>query len=196
MAFPILYSYRRCPYAMRARMALKLAEIGVEIREISLRDKPAHMLQISSKATVPVLVLQDGTVIDESLAIMYWALKKHPLIDHIDASSEALVLENDGVFKQALDAYKYPERQPNLTQQQHRAHGEIFLQKLENLLHENRYLQKNNAFLQLLWIFYSLDHLRPAYKVEFFKLNKVLLDFCEVASRLMPARHCFLMGNQ
>jgi glutathione S-transferase len=153
MAFPILYSYRRCPYAMRARMALKLAEIGVEIREISLRDKPAHMLQVSSKATVPVLVLQDGTVIDESLAIMYWALKKHPLIDHIDASSEALVLENDGVFKQALDAYKYPERQPNLTQQQHRAHGEIFLQKLENLLHENRYLFSTSASLADLAIF-------------------------------------------
>ena len=153
MTLPILYSYRRCPYAMRARIALKLAEIDVEIREISLRDKPAHMLQVSSKATVPVLVLQDGTVIDESLAIMYWALKKHPLINHVDAGSEALVLENDCVFKQALDAYKYPERQPNLMQQQHRAHGELFLQKLENLLHESRYLFSTSLSLADLAIF-------------------------------------------
>ena len=70
---PVLYSYRRCPYAMRARMALKLADIEVEIREVSLRDKPAHLLEISPKATVPVLVLPDGKVIDESLAIMSWA---------------------------------------------------------------------------------------------------------------------------
>ena len=79
MALPILYSYRRCPYAMRARMALKLAEIDVEIREISLREKPAHMLQVSPKGTVPVLVLPDGKVIDESLEIMQWALKTHVL---------------------------------------------------------------------------------------------------------------------
>ena len=64
---------------MRARMALKLAEIDVEIREISLREKPAHMLQVSPKGTVPVLVLPDGKVIDESLEIMQWALKTHVL---------------------------------------------------------------------------------------------------------------------
>ena len=140
MTLPILYSYRRCPYAMRARMALKLANIDVEIREIALRNKPAHMLQVSPKATVPVLVLPDGKVIDESLDIMYWALKEHPLIKGIDANFEALVLENDQVFKRALDAYKYPERQTHLTQLEHRAQGEIFLQKLENLLQKNQYL--------------------------------------------------------
>ena len=76
---PILYSYRRCPYAMRARMALKLANIEVEIREISLRDKPTHMLQISPKATVPVLIFPDGSIIDESLKIMFFlALSKLP----------------------------------------------------------------------------------------------------------------------
>jgi len=72
---PILYSYRRCPYAMRARMALKYAKIAVEIREISLRDKPAHMLAVSPKGTVPVLVLNDEQVIEQSLDIMHWALK-------------------------------------------------------------------------------------------------------------------------
>jgi glutathione S-transferase len=142
---PILYSYRRCPYAMRARMALKLAAIEVEIREISLRDKPAHMLQVSPKATVPVLVLQDGSVIDESLAIMEYALKQSPLQANTHVASRAydfnkLVLENDTSFKQALDAYKYPERHPNKAQMQHRADGEVFLQKLENLLQQKPYL--------------------------------------------------------
>ncbi len=137
---PILYSYRRCPYAMRARMALKLADIEVEIREISLRDKPAHLLEISPKATVPVLILTDGSVIDESLEIMYWALKQHSLQTNIHGPYRALILENDTRFKQALDAYKYPERHPNKTQIQHRADGEVFLQKLENLLSENNYL--------------------------------------------------------
>ncbi|MEQ1767023.1 MAG: glutathione S-transferase N-terminal domain-containing protein, partial [Methylotenera sp.] len=127
MALPILYSYRRCPYAMRARMALKLANIDVEIREISLREKPAHMLQVSPKGTVPVLVLQDGSVIEQSLEIMQWALKTHALQTNIHAASRASVLalisENDDAFKCALDAYKYPERYPNKTQSQHRADG-------------------------------------------------------------------------
>ena len=140
MALPILYSYRRCPYAMRARMALKLAGIDVEIREISLRDKPAHMLQVSPKATVPVLVLQDGIVIEQSLDIMHWALQQHALSANTPAVADALILENDTAFKQALDAYKYPERYPSKTQIEHRAEGEVFLQKLENLLFENVYL--------------------------------------------------------
>ena len=130
---------------MRARMALKLAGVEVEIREISLRDKPTHMLQVSPKATVPVLVLVDGAVIEESIEIMLFALKNHALGANIHAPSRAhdfkkLVSENDGDFKQALDAYKYPERFPNKTQTQHRADGEVFLQKLENQLNQHQYL--------------------------------------------------------
>lgn len=130
---------------MRARMALKLAEIDVEIREISLREKPAHMLQVSPKGTVPVLVLPDGKVIDESLEIMQWALlNKHGPQIHSYAGAGpsvlALIAESDGEFKRALDAYKYPERYPHKTQIQYRADGEVFLQKLENLLQENQYL--------------------------------------------------------
>ena len=137
---PILYSYRRCPYAMRARMALKLAEVAVEVCEISLRKKPAHMLQVSPKATVPVLVLPDGRVIEESIEIMLFALKTHTLGANIHADAMALVLGSDTDFKQALDAYKYPERYPNKTQIQHRADGEVFLQQLESLLLQNTYL--------------------------------------------------------
>jgi glutathione S-transferase len=144
MALPVLYSYRRCPYAMRARMALKFSEIDVEIREISLREKPAHMLQVSPKGTVPVLVLQDGSVIEQSLEIMQWAFKEHVLQDNIHGGAGVsvfeLISENDNAFKRALDAYKYPERFPGKTQIQHRAEGEVFLLKLENLLLENIYL--------------------------------------------------------
>jgi glutathione S-transferase len=150
---PILYSYRRCPYAMRARMALKLADIEVEIREISLREKPAHMLQISPKGTVPVLVLAEGVVIEESIEIIYWALKNHALGASIHAASRALILENDSNFKRALDCYKYPERFPNKTQTQHRIDGEVFLQKLENILNQQPYLLGSEAGIADIAIF-------------------------------------------
>ena len=141
----ILYSYRRCPYAMRVRMVLKLANIEVEIREISLRDKPTHMLQVSPKGTVPVLILQDGNVIDESLEIMYWALnyargQYDALQANIHASSRALVLMNDTEFKKNLDCYKYPDRFPAKSQLEYRLQGEVFLQQLEDLLQQNIYL--------------------------------------------------------
>ena len=126
---------------MRARMALKLAQIEVEIREISLREKPAHMLQVSPKGTVPVLILADGSMIEESLEIMHWALQKHALAGNIHAACRMLILENDSSFKQALDGYKYPERAHQYNQQQsqleYRQQGEVFLQQLENLLQEN-----------------------------------------------------------
>ncbi len=153
MTLPILYSYRRCPYAMRARMALKLADIEVEMREISLRDKPAHMVQVSPKATVPVLVLADGNVIEESTDIMLFALRNHTLGSNIHKACMALILENDTGFKQALDGYKYPERYPIKTRIQYRTDGEIFLQKLENLLSENGYLLKATPSLADIAIF-------------------------------------------
>jgi glutathione S-transferase len=144
MSLPILYSYRRCPYAIRARMALKIANIEVEIREISLRNKPVHLFEVSPKATVPVLVLQDGTVIDQSLDIMYWAFNGSALGANIqkyaDMDIDLLIFENDTAFKKTLDAYKYPEHYPSKTQIQHRSDGEVFLQKLEDLLLENPYL--------------------------------------------------------
>ena len=130
---------------MRARMALKLAEIQVEIREVSLRNKPQHMLQISPKATVPVLLLPDGHVIDESMQIMLWALKSHALGANIHADAGVLIAENDSSFKRALDAYKYPERHPTKTQIQHRADGEAFLQKLESLLEQTPHLLSEKA---------------------------------------------------
>lgn len=140
---PILYSYRRCPYAMRARMALSYAGIPVEIREISLKQKPAHMLQVSPKGTVPVLVLPDGQVIEQSLEIMHWALRQHDADGWLSADPQhaaLLIAENDGLFKQHLDRYKYAIRFPEHSAEHYRAQGELFLAKLEQCLQQGVFL--------------------------------------------------------
>jgi len=117
-ALPVLYSFRRCPYAMRARLAIVVSAQPHELREIVLRSKPADMLAASPKGTVPVLVLADGTVIAESLDIMRWALARHDPASWLTppgASPEqmdALIADNDGDFKHHLDRYKYPNRYP------------------------------------------------------------------------------------
>ncbi|MEZ5952836.1 MAG: glutathione S-transferase [Hyphomonas sp.] len=112
-ATPILYSFRRCPYAMRARLGMSAARQTVRIREVVLRDKPAEMLAASPKGTVPVLVLDGGEVIDESLDIMHWALGQNDPEGWLApdaAGMDALIQRNDGPFKRALDRYKYPDR--------------------------------------------------------------------------------------
>jgi len=124
VSLPVLYSFRRCPYAIRARLALWQAGIEVELREVALRDKPAEMLAISPKGTVPVLQLPDGRVIDESLEVMRWALGRHDPDGWLSAASveeiERLIHRNDGEFKPLLDAYKYAERFPARTKAQWR----------------------------------------------------------------------------
>jgi glutathione S-transferase len=110
----LLYSFRRCPYAMRARMALKVSGANPVLREIILRDQPDHMLTLSSKGTVPVLRLENGDILEESLDIMYWALAQHDpegwLTQRHRSDIDALITENDTLFKAALDRYKYPNR--------------------------------------------------------------------------------------
>jgi glutathione S-transferase len=120
-ASPLLYSYRRCPYAMRARLALLQGRQGFLVFEIVLRDKPAALLALSPKGTVPVLHLPDGRVIDESWDIMGWALDR-PGPDGArwwrpaqSAENLDLLRRNDGDFKHHLDRYKYPERHPGET---------------------------------------------------------------------------------
>jgi glutathione S-transferase len=112
---PLLYTYRRCPYAMRARMALLQAGIAFEAQEIALRDKPPAMLAVSPKGTVPVLVLPDGTVLEQSLDIMRWAFAQGGDAEQWWARAQspvnvALQQTCDGVFKHHLDRYKYPQR--------------------------------------------------------------------------------------
>lgn len=110
---PILYSFRRCPYAMRGRLAVARSGLNVELREIVLRNKPAHMMEISPKGTVPVLLTPMGNVVDESLDIMHYALNRHDPDEWLAANEETtnfLIKRNDNEFKKALDRYKYPNR--------------------------------------------------------------------------------------
>jgi len=141
---PILYSFRRCPYAIRARMAINYAGVPVVLREVFLADKPPSMLAASSKGTVPVLVLPDGNVIDESVDIMHWALRQHDpdswWRDDSDVEAQALVEENDFGFKLHLDHYKYADRFPEHPQQHYRAEAEKFLLKLEQRLQHQEFL--------------------------------------------------------
>ncbi len=120
---PVLYSFRRCPYAMRARMALAQAGQVVQLREVALRAKPQALLAVSPEATVPVLVLPDR-VLTHSLDIMVWAWQGHDpdgwLARRDTPDNHALVAANDGAFKQALDRYKYAERFPERPQSSYR----------------------------------------------------------------------------
>ena len=136
---PILYSFRRCPYAIRARLALAVSEISVEHREVKLRDKPAEMLAASPKGTVPVLVLTDGVVIDESLDIMRWALARNDPESWLAGDDTALIATNDGAFKHHLDRYKYPERYL-ADGVDHRAAALAMLHALEARLGEQEHL--------------------------------------------------------
>ena len=150
-SLPLLYSFRRCPYAMRARLGLLFAEQRVELREIVLRNKPAQMLAISPKGTVPVLELaEDGSsevrVIEESREIVEWALQQNDpqsLLTTDLVSANALIDRNDNEFKHWLDRYKYADRHPELSQSEYRQRGEVFLQVLEQHLAENKYLLGN-----------------------------------------------------
>ena len=136
---PYLFSYRRCPYAMRARMALVESNIEFDIYEISLSDKPKEMLHISSKGTVPILRL-NNLVLHESLDIMKWAYKngksnKSNLLKPADKKiADALITLNDGKFKDSLDGYKYFERYPDKTKVEHRRGCYFFLEILEKRL--------------------------------------------------------------
>tara|TARA_R110001583_G_scaffold67490_7_gene192891 strand:+ start:1292 stop:1930 length:639 start_codon:yes stop_codon:yes gene_type:complete len=151
-----LYSFRRCPYAMRARLAIAYSEQSVQLREIILKAKPAEMLQLSSKGTVPVLQLNTGEVLDESLEIMVWALSQHDpehwLTDNIHEVL-ALIDENDFEFKGWLDKYKYSDRFPEHTEAFYREQCEDFLVKLEQRLKQHNYLFSKKISLADMAIF-------------------------------------------
>lgn len=133
---PILYSFRRCPYAMRARMALVASGAVVELREVLLKAKPPELLAASPKATVPVLVLSDGRVVEESLDVMQWALERSDPLSWLEGAAldSDWISECDGDFKHWLDRYKYSERYPEHTAEDYRQKAETFVQKLEDWL--------------------------------------------------------------
>ena len=139
---PILYTFRRCPYAMRARMAIAVAGVRVTQVEVALRSKPPALLQASPKGTVPVLVLQDGTVLAQSLDIMHWALQQHDPENWLrdDALVSPLIAKNDGEFKANLDRYKYANRHPQLPLEAHRENAFEFLRTLSAQLQGQSFL--------------------------------------------------------
>ncbi|MBT9096801.1 glutathione S-transferase [Methylovulum psychrotolerans] len=134
---PILYSFRRCPYAMRARLALAYSGIRTELREVALKNKPPELLALSPKATVPVLHLPDGTVLEESLDIMYWALGQQDPANWLKPADPALIAQNDGEFKYFLDRYKYADRYPDYPMAHYRQQASVFLAVLDNRLQQH-----------------------------------------------------------
>lgn len=151
---PILWSFRRCPYAIRARMAVLSAGLEVELREIKLKDKPPAFLRASPSATVPNLQAGD-LKLDESLDIMLWALGQsdpHGLLNMPDIG-ETLIAQNDGPFKAALDHTKYAIRYPDLDPQSERSKASDFIQSLNTRLTENLFLMGDRPTLADIAIF-------------------------------------------
>jgi glutathione S-transferase len=146
---PILYSFRRCPYAMRARMALWVSGMQCELREVVLRDKPDEMIAASAKATVPVLVLPGGEVVDESYDVMAWALHQNDpenWLDPEEGSSMqmfALIDACEEEFKPHLDRYKYANRYEGADPLKHREEAEKFVLRLDGRLNERPFLFGN-----------------------------------------------------
>ncbi|MCL1130756.1 glutathione S-transferase [Shewanella sairae] len=140
MPLPTLYSFRRCPYAMRARLGILLSKQQVSLREIVLKHKPEAMLAASPKGTVPVLILPDASVIEESIEIMCWALMQYDPLNLLLSEApqqeiaQALIHTNDHSFKPWLDKYKYADRHPGHSEQYYRQQAEVFIAQLESIL--------------------------------------------------------------
>jgi len=143
---PIFYSYNGCPYCLRAHMALKYANLKIILREVDLDDLPAEALAVSSHATVPSLVITDDKYFDESWDIVKWAVQQDDPNNWLGSDNEylsdaeMLVETNDYSFKEDLDQYKDPESYPEHTMEYYRQRGEEFLEELEDMLNDNRFL--------------------------------------------------------
>lgn len=182
---PIFYSFRRCPYAIRARLAIAYSQQQVILREIDLKLKPKDLVSISAKATVPVLQLTNGSILDESLDIMVWALEQSDPDSWLrEDLTEILTLidENDFDFKSWLDKYKYAERFPQYTEKYYRERGEEFLFKLENKLSTSPYLFGEKVSLADIAIFPFIRQFSAVDSVHFSKspfpyLQKWLSEF-------------------
>jgi len=139
MTLPLLYSFRRCPYAIRARLALAQAGVAVRTVEVDLKHKPPGLLAVSPRATVPVLVLPAGQVLTESLDIMRWALAQHDRAGWLQSPQperdEFLIKTNDTAFKNWLDRYKYAERHPDQSREHYRQQAvDVLIAPLEEAL--------------------------------------------------------------
>ncbi|EPJ48654.1 MAG: glutathione S-transferase [Osedax symbiont Rs1] len=175
--YPILYSFRRCPFAMRARLAISYANTRVEIREVLLKDKPIQLLEISAKATVPVLQLESAAVVDESLDIMRWALGQQDLDHWLDGieQQQPLIEYCDVSFKYWLDKYKYADRHPEYTMLYYREQCGEFLAELESRLQKTDYLCADKMRLADAAIFPFIRQFAHVDKNWFFQT-----DYCHL----------------
>ncbi len=173
----ILYSFRRCPYAMRGRMGLHVSGIDYEHREILLRDKPQEMLNASPKATVPVFIHEGGVVIDESLDLLLWALSKNDPLGWLECdrkTADTLIAANDGDFKHHLDRYKYASRYNEDTTRgsvdlRHRIEAEKHIQNLEDRLAKSPYLlgeKQSHADIAIFPFIRQFSNVQPKWWAE------------------------------
>ena len=155
MVHPILYSFRRCPYAIRSRMVLSYMEVSVELREVLLNERPQSLYKISSKGTVPVLLLKDGKALDESLDIMRWAIKQGEQNLYEDKLNEQnqLIKYNDIKFKYWLDKYKYHVRYLEHSREYYQRKCSKTLAEYDMRLRENEYLMGDRIRLADIAIF-------------------------------------------
>ena len=155
MVHPILYSFRRCPYAIRARMVLSYMEVSVELREVLLNERPQSLYKISSKGTVPVLLLNDGKVLDESLDIMLWAIEQGEQKLYEDKLNEQnqLIKYNDTKFKYWLDKYKYHVRYLEHSRDYYQRKCSKTLAEYDMMLRGNAYLMGDRIRLADIAIF-------------------------------------------
>ena len=149
---PILYSFRRCPYAMRARMSIVRTSYICEHREVILRDRPEHMMKISPKGTVPVILLPNGEVIEESLEIM-----QHVLSWELSLEDLHWVDRNDNEFKFHLDRYKYPNRYDDVDAIEQRSMAKSYLDDLDQFLSNEITSSLNDALFPFVRQFANHD---------------------------------------
>jgi glutathione S-transferase len=156
---PTLFTFRRCPYAIRARLALSISHIEIKIHEVDLRNKPQAMLECSPKGTVPVLKLQDGSVIEQSLDIMYWSLKKNDPGQWLETEftlrqqTKKLIWQNDVTFSEYLRRYKYANFFPEQPSNFYRSQCENILEKLDARIAFQGFLCSKKASLADIAIF-------------------------------------------
>lgn len=204
-ALPILYTFRRCPYAIRARLAIAVSGASVEHREIALRNKPQAMLAISPKGSVPVLQLVDGRVIEQSLEIMLWALALSDPQQWLQGekslpdAAKALIDTNDGPFKFWLDRYKYADRYPEHPAEHYRQQAEEFLHYLESLLGTQKYLFGARLSIADMAIFPFIRQFAAVDKTWFAASNYVRLQRwldeqlkSDLFSEVMVKRDCWV----
>ena len=188
MKLPILFSFRRCPYAMRARIAIYYSKINYEHREILLKDRPDILYELSAKGTVPVLYLSNGNVIDESLDIMKWAISSSDpdswFVNNKDAQLKAIEL-NDTDFKKWLDRYKYYDRFPDFPPEFYRKECEQILDVYDKTLQNNQFLFDNNLSLGDMAI---LPFIRQFANVDIAWFNKRFVSLSDWLERLIESK--------